>query len=64
MAKLRTLTQSIRTSAIAPAAGQGIDAGKRIAGSKRHTGADALGLVVTVLVTAASVSDAAGGQTS
>lgn len=44
-----------------PAAGQGIVAGKKIAGRKRHIGVDTLGLLLAVLVTAASVSDNAGG---
>ncbi|MGW4231219.1 IS5 family transposase [Streptomyces sp. NPDC004980] len=53
--------QSIKTSANVPAAGQGLDAGKKIAGRKRHIGVDTLGLLLAVLVTAASVSDNAGG---
>ncbi|MEU6935079.1 IS5 family transposase [Streptomyces sp. NPDC046374] len=53
--------QSIKTSANVPSAGQGIDAGKKIAGRKRHIGVDTLGLLLAVLVTAASVSDNVGG---
>ncbi|MBP2055236.1 hypothetical protein J2Z21_008249 [Streptomyces griseochromogenes] len=53
--------QSIKTSANVPAADQGIDAGKKIAGHKRHLGVDTLGLLLAVWVTAASVSDNAGG---
>lgn len=53
--------QSVKTSANVPAASQGIDAGKKIAGRKRHIGVDALGLLLAVFVTAASVSDNAGG---
>ncbi len=53
--------QIIKTSANVPAAGQGLDAGKKIAGRKRHIGVDTLGLLLTVLVTAAGVSDNAGG---
>ena len=53
--------QSIKTSANVPAAGQGIDAGKKIAGRKRHIGVDTLGLLLAVLVTAANVSDNVGG---
>ena len=53
--------QSIKTSANVPAAGQGIDAGKKIAGRKRHIGVDTLGLLLAVLVTAANVSDNADG---
>lgn len=44
-------------------AGQGTDAGKRITGRKPHPGCDTLGLLLTVLVTAASVSDTAAGVT-
>ncbi|MGW8597984.1 IS5 family transposase [Streptomyces sp. NPDC055893] len=54
-------TQASRGSADVPAAGQGIDAGKKIAGRKRHIGVDILGLLLAVWVTAASVSDNAGG---
>ncbi|MGC9501870.1 IS5 family transposase [Streptomyces sp. WG7] len=53
--------QSVKTSANVPAADQGIDAGKKIAGRKRHLGVDALGLLLAVWVSAASVSDNAGG---
>ncbi|MFF0428377.1 IS5 family transposase [Streptomyces sp. NPDC004520] len=53
--------QSIKTSANVPAAGQGLDAGKKIAGRKRHIGVDTLGLLLAVLVTAANVSDNVGG---
>jgi transposase len=44
-----------------PEAGQGIDAGKKIKGRKRHIATDTLGLILVVLVTAASVQDNAGG---
>lgn len=44
-----------------PAAGQGVDAGKMIAGRKRHIGVDTAGLLLAVLVTAVGVSDNAGG---
>ncbi|MGX1267088.1 transposase [Streptomyces phaeoluteigriseus] len=53
--------QSVKTSANVPAASQGIDAGKKIAGRKRHIGVDTLSLLLAVWVTAASVSDNAGG---
>lgn len=52
---------SIKTSANVHAADQGIDAGKKMAGRKRHLGVDALGLLLALWVTAASVSDNAGG---
>ncbi len=53
--------QSIKSSANVPAAGQGLDAGKKIAGRKRHIGVDTAGPLLAVLVTAASVSDNVGG---
>ena len=52
-------SQTIKTSANVPLSEQGTDAGKRIIGRKRHLGTDTLGLLLTVLVTAASVSDTA-----
>ncbi|ATL31524.1 transposase [Streptomyces formicae] len=55
--------QTIKTSANVHLADQGTDAGKRIIGRKRHLGCDTLGLLLTVLVTAASVSDTAAGVT-
>jgi hypothetical protein len=54
--------QSVKTSANVPAVSQGIDAGKKIAGRKRHIGVDTLGLLLAVWVTAASVSDNIGGM--
>nr|WP_260860364.1 IS5 family transposase [Streptomyces cupreus] len=54
-------SQTIKTSANVHRTGQGTDAGKRIIGRKRHLGCDPLGLLLTVLVTAASVSDTAVG---
>ncbi|WP_353940130.1 IS5 family transposase [Streptomyces sp. HUAS MG91] len=56
-------SQTIKTSANVHLADQGADAGKRIIGRKRHLGCDTLGLLLTVLVTAASVSDTAAGVT-
>ncbi|MEV0324775.1 IS5 family transposase [Streptomyces sp. NPDC050658] len=56
-------SQTIKTSANVPLADQGTDAGKRIIGRKRHLGCDTLGLLLTVLVTAASVSATAAGVT-
>ncbi|GCE02615.1 DDE transposase [Embleya hyalina] len=50
-----------KTSGNVPAAGQGIDAGKKIVGRKRHVGVDTVGLLLAVWVTAASVSDNTGG---
>lgn len=53
--------QSVKTSANVPAAGQGIDAGKKMTGRTCHIGVDTLGPLSAVWVTAASVSDNAGG---
>lgn len=50
-----------QTVKAAESAGEtGYDGGKKIKGVKRHTLVDSLGLVFAVVVTAASVSDAAG----
>lgn len=50
-------TQSIKTSVNVPLASQGTDAGKKIVGRKRGVITDALGLILAVTVTAASLSD-------
>ena len=50
-------SQSVKTSTNVPAATQGIDAGKKIVGRKRGIITDTLGLLLAVVVTAASVSD-------
>ena len=55
-------SQSVKTSSNVPEASQGIDAGKRIKGRKRHLATDVLGLLLVVIVTAASVSDTAAGR--
>ncbi|WP_405958151.1 IS5 family transposase [Streptomyces phaeochromogenes] len=55
--------QSVKTSASVPACSQGIDAGKKIAGRKRSIITDTLGLLLAVLVTAASVQDSTAGRT-
>ncbi|CAL9405252.1 hypothetical protein SUDANB1_01539 [Streptomyces sp. enrichment culture] len=52
----------MKTSANVAEASQGIDAGKRIKGRKRHVATDTLGLVLAVIVTAASVPDSTGGK--
>ncbi|WP_310729564.1 IS5 family transposase [Streptomyces sp. N2A] len=54
--------QSVKTSSNVAEDSQGIDAGKKIKGRKRHLATDTLGLVLAVLVTAACVQDAAGGK--
>src|SRR5262245_46292125 len=53
--------QSVKTSSNVPESSQGIDAGKKIKGRKRHIATDTLGLLLIVLVTAASVQDTTGG---
>jgi transposase len=55
--------QTVKTSGNVPEHSQGIDAGKKIKGRKRHVATDVLGLLLVVLVTAASVQDTAGGRT-
>lgn len=50
-------TQSVKTSTNVPVATQGTDAGKKIVGRKRGIITDTLGLLLVVIVTAASVSD-------
>lgn len=55
--------QSIKTSTNVPAAGQGVDAAKKIMGRKRSVVIDTTGLLLTVLVTAASVQDSTAGET-
>lgn len=54
--------QTVKTSGNVPEHAQGIDAGKKIKGTKRHVATDVLGLLLVVLVTAASVHDTAGGR--
>lgn len=55
-------SQSVKTSCNVSEPSQGIDAGKKIKGRKRHIATDVLGLLLVVIVTAASVQDSAGGQ--
>src|SRR5215471_8928450 len=54
--------QTVKTSANVPEHSQGIDAGKKIKGRKRHIATDVLGLLLAVVVTAASVQDTNGGK--
>ncbi|MGW0393022.1 IS5 family transposase [Streptomyces sp. NPDC003042] len=56
-------SQSIKTSTNVPASEQGIDAGKKIVGRKRSIVIDTVGLLLAVMVTAASVQDSIAGQT-
>lgn len=54
--------QSVKTSTSVPASSQGTDAGKRIVGRKRSIVTDTIGLLLAVLVTAASVQDSVAGS--
>ncbi|MEV0193551.1 IS5 family transposase [Kitasatospora purpeofusca] len=54
--------QSVTTSCNVAEVDQGIDAAKKIKGRKRHLATDTLGLLLAVIVTAASVQDSAGGK--
>lgn len=54
-------TQSVKTSTNVPLTSQGTDAGKKIVGRKRGIVTDTLGLILAVIVTAASQSDNAIG---
>ncbi|MEU5116790.1 IS5 family transposase, partial [Streptomyces longwoodensis] len=53
--------QSVKTSTSVLASCQGIDAGKKIVGRKRSIVTDTIGLLLAVLVTAASVQDSIAG---
>jgi transposase len=55
-------SQTVKASGNVPEHSQGIDAGKRMKGRKRHVATDVLGLLLVVLVTAASVQDTTGGR--
>jgi len=54
--------QSVQTSSNVAESSQGIDAGKKVVGRKRHIAVDVIGLLLVVLVTAASVQDTTGGR--
>jgi transposase len=54
--------QTVKTSGNVPEHAQGIDAGKKIKGTKRHVATDVLGLLLVVLVTAV-LSIASGAMT-
>ncbi|MGW4698724.1 IS5 family transposase [Kitasatospora cineracea] len=54
--------QSVKTATSVPTGTQGIDAGKKIVGRKRSIVTDTLGLLLLVMVTAASVSDNDAGK--
>jgi transposase len=50
-------SQSVKGSEMVAGGNRGFDAGKKINGTKRHLAVDVMGLLLTVLVTAASVQD-------
>jgi transposase len=50
-------SQSVRAADTVPTASRGRDAGKKVNGRKRHLAVDTMGLLLVVLVTAASVQD-------
>lgn len=55
-------SQSVRAAETVPATSRGYDAGKKVNGRKRHIAVDTLGLLLCVLVTAASVQDRDGAR--
>lgn len=55
-------SQSIRAAETVPKTSRGYDAGKKVNGRKRHIAVDTLGLLLCVLVTAASVQDRDGAR--
>jgi transposase len=54
--------QVVKASSNVPQASQGYDAGKRAKGRKRHIATDTLGLLLALVITAASVQDTNGGK--
>jgi transposase len=50
-------SQSVRAAGEVAGASRGYDAGKKVNGRKRHIAVDTIGLLLTVLITAASVQD-------
>lgn len=52
----------VKTSPNAPEASTGYDAGKRTKGRKQHIATDTLGLLLVLVITAASVQDTNGGK--
>lgn len=55
-------SQPVNAAETVPTSSCGFDAGKKINGRKRHIAADTLGLLLTVLVTAASTQDRDGAR--
>jgi transposase len=55
-------SQSVKGSEMVARTGRGYDAAKKINGRKRHIAVDTIGLLLTVLVTAASIQDRDGAK--
>ena len=55
-------SQSVRAAETVSKDSRGFDAGKKVAGRKRHIGVDTIGLLLTVLITAAGVQDRDGAK--
>jgi transposase len=55
-------SQSVRAAETVARASRGYDAGKKVNGRKRHIAVDTIGLLLTVLVTAAGVQDRDGAR--
>jgi transposase len=55
-------SQSVRAADTVPRRSRGWDAGKKVNGRKRHLAVDTLGLLLVVMVTAASVQDRDAGR--
>jgi transposase len=55
-------SQSLKGADTVPAASRGYDAGKKLNGRKRHIVTDTIGLLLVVMVTAASIQDRDGGS--
>jgi len=55
-------SQSVRAADTVPRASRGWDNGKKVNGRKRHIAVDAMGLVLDVVITAASVQDRQGAR--
>jgi transposase len=55
-------SQSVRAADTVPKQSRGFDAAKKVNGRKRHLAVDTLGLLLVVLVTAASVQDRDGAR--
>jgi transposase len=55
-------SQSVRAAETVARGSRGYDAGKKVSGRKRHIAVDTIGLLLTVLVTAAGVQDRDGAK--